>query len=97
MSTSYIGTIVGHANNGSVTATDVYCVDNSGVTAKIGYVGKNTAANSAIQTLTGTQLNGSNAQSNMNVDFYVKDTNEKGVWLTVIGSHPVLKSFVTSE
>jgi len=89
--TSYIGTIAGHTNNGTVTVSNVYASDDSGITAKIGY-GNATAGNNVV-ILEEAKLNGSNAFGYMAVDFFVKDINEEGTWFAMADSAPILTSF----
>jgi len=90
-STKYIGTIAGHTNNGTVTVSNAYCSDDSGITDKIGY-GNATAGNSVV-TLSRTGLTGASAYRKTLLGFYIPEENVDGKWVVFENSMPVLKSF----
>ena len=89
-----IATVIGNAKKNALVATKVYVGNDALIGAIIGNNESSSNSTASIYKLNrDTQLAGSAAYENTDLDFYAKDKNETGVWFAVEDGTPVLTSF----
>ena len=91
-SSSNNGTIIANATNGTAIVTNTYSNEGSGVSTKIGNKGSHNS-DAGVTIVSNSKLFDSQAYGHMNLDFFVKDRNEDGVWFAMADSYPILTVF----
>ncbi len=86
----YRGRIVGQAT-GTVTASQVFAVEDALTTSLLGAKGNNTE--DGMTSVTATDVSGIEAYNKMGFDFYVAGTHEDGYWLARTDKMPILARF----